>query len=363
MGVLDRYLTRSFVGGYFLLLAVFIGMYILLELMFNLDEFTEDSSRGPLQVLGLIVDYYKYKVPLYYGQLGGAVLAMAGGFTVAAMLRNNEMVALVAAGVPLQRLAAPLIVSSVVLIGLWMANQEFVVPRFAEKIARTHDDVTGVRTSGVYAARDERNAILSAQRLDPISGRLHRVFIIEPDPTGAPAGVIQADSAAWDPAAQVWRLTRGVRIWQGPQQADGLGAAILKTPVDEFAYSLTPEQLVLRRDSQWESLLSLRQLHALRNVPNLANRATVEANLHLRLTQPLVQLILLLLTLPFFLTRLPPNVITAGGKALLLGGIFFLVVSLSQSLVRDESAAAMVAWAPIFLFGPISVVLLASAKT
>jgi lipopolysaccharide export LptBFGC system permease protein LptF len=84
---------------------------------------------------------------------------------------------------------------------------------------------------------------------------------------------------------------------------------------------------------------------------------------HIRLTQPLLQWILLLLALPFFLTREPANVMAAGGKALLLGGAFFLVAFVAHSVVKEEAHAALIAWLPILLFGPLAALQLANVKT
>jgi len=362
--VIDRYIIRSFLGGYVILLAIFVCLYILLDLMVNIDEFTKDSTRSFGQVLSVILDFYKYNLPLYYSQIGGAVLSIAAAFTVAMMLRNNELVALIAAGMPLPRLTAPLITCSVVMIAAWMANRELVVPALADKIARTHDDVVGVNTVGVHCARDDNNAILTANKLDPRTGEMFRIYIIEPDASGKPANLVTADSARYDPDRRAWRLERGLRITYLPRTAaDGLGSPISQTPVNEFNFSLTPEQLILRREAQWADLLSLKQLNTLLQSRNLSNRTLIDTSRHIRLTQPLVQLILLLLPLPFFLTREPTNIIAAGGKALLMSGAFYLTVFLSQSVVKDESSAALVAWLPILAFGPVAILQLSNSKT
>jgi lipopolysaccharide export system permease protein len=309
-------------------------------------------------------DYYVCNLPLYYSQLGGPLMAIAAAFTIGMMLRNNELTPLVAAGMPLQRLAIPIVACSVLLVAVWMANRELLLPRLAHKVARKHDDILGQRTRGVSCARDSNNAILNATSFYPRQARLEGLCIIEPDDQGRPCNLVQADAATYDEQRSVWRLERGVRIlMHDPRRAEGLGAPIEREYVDEYPFTLTPDELVLRRDSQWADLLSLRQLNALLQSRNLANRAMIDMSRHIRLTQPLLQWILLLLALPFFLVREPTNVLAAGGKALLVAGAFFMVAFIAQSVVKEETYAALIAWIPILLFGPLAVLLLANVRT
>lgn len=364
MSTIDRYIARAFLSGYAILMLVGVGLYVLTDLLLNADEFTEDATLPLLEVLRLMGDYYVCNLPLYYSQLGGPLMAIAAAFTIGLMLRNNELTALVAAGLPLQRLAVPIVACSVLLVGVWMANRELLLPKLAHKIARKHDDIVGQRTRGVSCARDRNNAILIANDFKPRQARLENVFIVEPDRENLPENLVLADAATYDAQRGVWELERGYRINMSKPRGDGgLGPPMEREYIDQCAFGLTPEELVLRRDSQWADLLSLRQLNALLQSHNLANRPSIDMSRHIRLTQPLLQWILLLLALPFFLVREPTNVLAAGGKALLVTGAFFLVAFIAQSVVKEEAYAALIAWIPILLFGPLAVLLLANVRT
>jgi lipopolysaccharide export LptBFGC system permease protein LptF len=285
------------------------------------------------------------------------------------MLRNNETTALVASGMPLQRLLAPLLVCSIGLIALWIANRELLVPAWAHQIARSHGQMMGRETGGVYCARDNNNAVLTALQLYPKAGRLENVYIIEPaaaepNQPGLPSHLIQADAASFDEARKTWRLTRGRRLVAAPHAAPGeLGPPIRDEPVDEYPFGLSPRELALRQKSEWADLLSLRQMNDLLESGRLPNRPAIEMSRHVRLTYPLNQLTLLMLVVCYFLSREPRNVLAAGGRALLLGGAFFLMTFLVTSFVKDESRAALAAWSPILLFGPIAVLKIANVKT
>lgn len=363
MLTVDRYIWKSFMGSYLLMLTLGIGSYVLFDILGNMDEFAKNTEQSTSEMVSIMGDYYLHNLPLYFAQLSGPIMAFAASFTLAMMLRNNELVALLAAGMPLPRLAAPILVGSVLLVGVWFANREFLVPAWAEKIARTKDDVIGKRVTGIHCARDADNNVLTARKFLPQLGRLEGVEIMTPPGDPPQQGeLIHAYAATWDEHAKIWRLDQGLRFTQGADPATGK-AAPLGLPIEEFPLTLTPDQLVLRRESQWADLLSLRELNALVRSKNLSNRVPIEMSRHLRVTQPLVQLLLMALALPFFLCRAPTNVLNAGGRALLLSGSFFLVVFIASSVVRDSGTASFLAWLPILIFGPIAVMRLANVKT
>lgn len=364
MTIIDRYVARSFLSAYVILTLVGVGMYTLIAMLLTLDEFTEDRSMTIEQILGLIVDFYGHNLPLYYSQLGGPMMAVAAAFCVGRLLKNNELTALIAAGMPLRRLLAPLAICGIGLAGLWVANRELVIPYFAAEIARTPDDLMGAKARGVYAIRDSRNAILTALEFDAQRGWLGKVFIVEPDDARAPRNLIVADEAHYDDARKVWRLTRGVRHrLDATPRAEGARAAPEEAVLD-VSINLTPSELVLRRRSQWSELLSLNELNALVRSQNLANRPTLDMFRHTRLTQPLLQLLVLFLALPWFLTREPENVLSAGLRALLATAALYLVAFLTQGAMGDdELTRALLAWFPIIVFAPFTLILLANLKT
>ncbi len=364
MNVIDRYVAWSFLSSFVILLLVGMGLYIVGDLMVNLDEFTEDRSLTLLQVAGAMGDYYLYNVPLYYKQLAGPVMALAGAFTLAVMLRRNELTALVAAGVPLQRLAAPVFVCALGLAALWAANAELLIPRIAPKIARQHREVVGQSSLSVSFARDNQGATLIAMQLYPREGRLYRVFIFEPGPDGRPLNLITADSADWDAQRRVWRLDERGRRQRFVEDAAGgmLAAQIATEAVSEYAFDMSPEEMQLWQRAEFADLLSVSQMNGLLAAEALPMLPAIRTARHVRLTQPILQMILLLLAIPFFLSRSPTNVLAAGGRALLLCGLFFGATFVAHSIISSEWAL-LVTWLPILVFGPVAVQLMANART
>ena len=92
---------------------------------------------------------------------------------------------------------------------------------------------------------------------------------------------------------------------------------------------------------------------------------------HTRFTQPLANVILLLLAIPCVLTREPGQLRAAALRTLVLTGLCMGTIFLSQQLAGsiqpgDQLSAywpAIMAWAPIFIFAPIAVSLLDRVKS
>jgi len=364
MSLIDRYVTKVFLTNFAILLGVGMGLYILTDMLVNIDEFLKDSSLSLFGVLLQMVDFYGHNLPLFFKQLCGPVMTISAAYTLAMMLRHNEMTALVAAGMPLQRLAVPVLLCAVLIVGVWTANAELLLPRLADKIARSHDQLLGTDAVGLYCVRDDRNAILTAQRFYPREGTLHGVYLIEADERGSPTNLIQADAAHYDRSRGTWLLESGRRLLMEDRTgSSGLGDSFRPEVVREYPFTLAPEDLLLRQGAEWAELLSLRQMNDLVHRAHLVNQAVIVTTRHIRLTQPLLQLVLLVLALPFFLTREPSNVLAAGGRALLLTGLFFGISFVAHTFIKDGKSALVLAWTPILVFGPYAILQLTNAKT
>ena len=167
------------------------------------------------------------------------------------------MTALVSAGMPLQRLAAPVFACAALLIAVWMLNREFVLPAFAADIARDRRDVIGIRTRNIDFARDDNKAILRAGAINLNENRLERVIIIEPKDQGS--HIIQADAATYDPQRKTW-LLEGGRRWSRCPRPNLLvrSSSAFGATVSEYPFTLTPQELILRQSAEWAGMLSLR---------------------------------------------------------------------------------------------------------
>jgi lipopolysaccharide export LptBFGC system permease protein LptF len=150
MRILDRYILKSFLVNYLLALCVLVGMYVLMDIIVNIQDFakgatvvTDTGNATAWDIAGDMADYYLYQFPVIFQQIAGIVPLLAAGFTMVRMTRHNELTAMMASGVSLYRVAAPIILISACFTVFQIVNQEFIIsqPQVIEKLLRRHDEV------------------------------------------------------------------------------------------------------------------------------------------------------------------------------------------------------------------------------
>ena len=135
MRLIDRYIIRSFLINYLLAFTVVVGLYILLDLIVNFDQFTHAQAAAHAGnwssfagLVGEISSFYMYRTLLIFQQVCGIIPLLAAGFTMFRMTRNRELTALLASGVSLYRVAVPIIICAIGFNMLVVLDQEVLTP-------------------------------------------------------------------------------------------------------------------------------------------------------------------------------------------------------------------------------------------
>ena len=135
--------------------------------------------------------------------------------------------------------------------------------------------------------------------------------------------------------------------------------------VDFVESDLSPTVLMARRADRYPSVLSVGQLRQLINSKSLDARKTRRMSmvLHSRFSMLIVNVLIQVLVLPFFLLREPASLMTQAVKAagICIGawGMFLFGSQTGATLLPPVTAA----WMPVFLYVPMSVFLIQTVKT
>src|SRR6478672_4706489 len=129
MTTLDRSLFRAYLQAYLICLVSLLSLYVVVDLFMNLEDF---AHQGLEAVLRHVLTYYGYKVIQIFDRLSEPIVLLAAMFTVAWVQRNNELLPLLSSGVPTRRMLYPVLAGAGLMVGLGLANQEFVIPRVAD---------------------------------------------------------------------------------------------------------------------------------------------------------------------------------------------------------------------------------------
>jgi lipopolysaccharide export system permease protein len=381
MRILDRYIIKSFVFNYLLALGVLLGMVTLLDLIVNFDSFTRPINAAGVapstwEVIYDICDYYGYQLLIIFQQVSFAVPLLAAGFTMVRMTRHNELTAMLAAGVSLYRVAAPIVLVSVGFGLLTIVNQEFVISQdfVIQKLLRPHGEgqrpVT--RDDPLYFVRDQDNSLLVAGSYDHKNRELKDVLVILRDPSGTPIGRIVAENAVWKvpehETTEAW-IMHNAKQMDDRAMADPTRRVAETVGTINYHTSLTPQQLDLifsRKAVDYLSSQQVRELAA--NSPKI-NQPVLYKIMYLRFTQPLMNIIMLLIGIPFLLTREPRRLIKNMFYCIIVCGVVFattfVIFQMAGSILPGGVPLdpLLAAWLPVLIFGPLAVVMLDMIRT
>jgi len=426
MPTLTRYIVRQFVTNFAVLLAVLMLLFVLIDFVIDMDEFFQAgqriaqrqslaqspmAGRVPLNALDdmlgrdnvadraasrhgfspddaaaiadaldvsflyqsfttfwVIVDYYIPLMLLIYVFFSGLVVLAAMGFTLAALSRQRELTAMVASGISLYRVALPLIVTGAVLSALALPVQELVIPQLSDKLARGKSELKDIRPKSqrIDMASDGQGTLLSAADFDPATTppQLAGVSIIERDADDNLQRILKAEQALWVDDQQAWELIgdRSLTLVEGDaplsQPPPPAASALYPTP-------LTPTVLRIRQATAYPFFLPISRLQEIAADPAVG---PVQAQRLLRIVWSrfslvVLNVLVLAMGLPFFLTRNPMNPLLQSIKCagLCLGAWGSGVVALQAGGEFLNPMAG--AWLPVLLLLPVAAALLASVKT
>jgi lipopolysaccharide export system permease protein len=128
--------------------------------------------------------------------------------------------------------------------------------------------------------------------------------------------------------------------------------------VDEGKYFLHTQEVdfdTITRNRTWFTFASTPRLNAELNKPDSTRLAPMAVLFHMRLTRPVVGMILVLAGLSVILRDQNRNIFLSAGLCLVLCSMFFVVQFTCKSLGDNEyMSPALAAWVPVLLFGPLS---------
>jgi lipopolysaccharide export system permease protein len=309
MSVVDRYILRQISKP--LLTAVIIGMLVLLaERMVRLL----DVTLGKRNSFGMVFELLTYLLPHYLGMAIPVALFLGLMFGFNKLSRDSEIDAFLAAGVGLQRLLMPVVGLAIVFALLSLAVFGWLQPhaRYAYRallFTATHVEVFYLAEEGVFMQAGNRTFILD--KLSRSDGSFGKIFLFDDrGDKGAETITAARGRLITDPTGErpLLHLEKGHRLAMPAAPNLASAAPPPKAIVGDFAFADTPlgriKERFTRQRGHDERELTLPELFASRNAPSgKATAASIAAELHNRLVNVLVPVMLPFLALPFALGR------------------------------------------------------------
>jgi len=349
MKILDRYVAKNFLIGYAIAICVLIGLRIIIDLFVNLDEFTEHADLGALAVTKNIFIFYGLNTTLYFRDFAGMITVVAAAFSLGRMVRLNELVAMMASGVSLKRLICPIVLFALLMTTLLVIDQELVIPSLSDRLARSHDDVPGQEYYDVLFITDGKGSLICSLKFDVKTSMLHKPTIIirRKTETGIweVIGRISAEKAVDADKTGQWVLTDGQFIGKD-------------------------SDIPVRRKSKHMTLLSWRQLATLaaqvQQGAKIKDLNQLYSQKHFRVTEPVINLAMLMVCLPILVCRDPKSMKSAVMISFFMVGVCFVTTFICKMLAPEANSFYQIgfwAWLPVFIFLPTAFIELDLMRT
>src|SRR2546426_645777 len=357
--IVDRYLVREYVTFMGIGLAVAAALFIVIDLLKTLDKYLR--VKPPLMY---ILEHFAYRLPAALHDGLPVVMLVATIFLFLTLSRYHELTALKAAGVSLYRVSAPVLgVGLMVAIGAGLF-QELALPVLNER----GDEVDRVKIRGQaprHLQSRQRLWVRSAdtrfyrvELLNPGTNDLYGVTILELDREFRLTGRLDARRAHW--TAGGWELSEGAYREIGPEGkvqtvAFGWTALDLKEELEDFLRIQKPVSTM----SFWELRDYIGQLEA---AGFQIRKYLVE--LYSKLSFPLVNLVMVLVAIPFALQSPRGGRLVGIGLAIVIMAGYLVVHYVALAFARADLLPPLIAaWTANGIFLGIGVSLLLRART
>ncbi len=374
MNLLDRYIARQYLINVIALTLILFSFVVVIDASLNIDEFLQRASalakqngqdapgtiRRWLVTLLLIADFWWPKLLQLYSFLIGMILVGAMGFTFSQLSRSREFVAMMAAGIGLHRVMRPVIIVAGCFMVLQLVNTEVLLPRVAPLLVRGHDDI-GSRTLGsasVPLTLDGSGRLFRAANFDADTGVMEGVYILERDANAKATRAITADSASYRDGG--WDLTNGMA------QARGTPTPQPGVQIDRIESSLDPNTLRMNRYESYAQSLSFAQVSQMLARPTLTDpvkRARYARIKWGRFAIMLSTMLALVISMPYFITREPKNMVVQSLKCAPISIIALIGGVLGASAAIPGLPPAIGVFIPVMILSVVAVAQTSAIKT
>ena len=359
-GRLDRYVARLFMLSYLAAFVLVVGLFLILDMAANLDDFLQPGPDGRAPSSLLVVRYYALQLPFLYLQMSPFVTLVAGLFTAARLSKYNELVAALNAGVSARRLLLPVFGCAALLAAGMFALREWATDELGARRDALRDLLEEQRPLPVYenfTVHDERGRPVRIREFRPatdanpvpeIRGLRFR------DRSGEASVLLHADRAVPIPPYErgEWRLEGAERLdWDDLRRS-------VTSPERLEDVRFTPLDVELAYKGDYRPLdLSFSQL--LRLLEQDGTQRLYRTLLHYNLASPLAGLVLLAVGLPFVLSARRGKAVERVAAGFFLCVVYFGFDFVCRTLGMQEHLSPLYSgWLPILSFGSLGAVLL-----
>lgn len=357
---LDAYIARQFALTVVFSLLSFVALFVVLDLIDNLNDFFDNGID-----FGLAVQYYLSSVPEVVLLTSPVAVLLSCLYITGRLTVSNELTAMFSAGISLQRIIFPFGAVAFALTLFNIVNSGWLLPKamvYKHKFATTYFGKTfeSLFPKGSVHILESADRILTIGRLDASTGSAERVTLETFDGSGMTMR-IDAERMSFDETSDLWIFENSRKRFFLPDTTlyvhnpgtDTLKLSVTATTLQE--YRLLPEEMNIVQQYRFIE----QKKHA-----GFSNLHLAIIELHSRIALPLASLVIVLVGVPLSTRKKRSGLALEAGLSLFIGFLYLgmqkTVVSIGESGLIDP---VLTAWLPNIVFICIGIGLYHSSKT
>jgi lipopolysaccharide export system permease protein len=340
-------------------------LWILIDLFEKMDNFVDHQAQ-----VDQIARFYLFLIPEILRQTLPVDVLLASMFTLSVLAKNNELVALLAGGVSLFRIARPILFVALVVTGFSALLGEKIVPDSNARMRRVRrveiekqaPADAPVRYGVTY--RGESGYLYHIDVLDTQAETMKGVEVHRYEGGRVVARVL-ARSATW--RGDAWEFHQGFYRTFSRAGADTTGLG--RETVQEFANRRMPELLDTPRDlarlqpEPDEMTYRALQRQIERAGTSGASVSDPLVELHLKRSSPWTSLILAGLGVGLSSRKRKSSLVAGFGVTLVIGFGYLILTQMAAALGKNEQIPPLLAaWMGQIVFGAAAAVVLSRAN-
>lgn len=347
MKILDKYLTKQFVLTILFALLAFTLIFVILNMMENLDDFI-DQKVSALEIL----HYYLVFTPDIIKLMTPVSVLFGALFTIGKASNLSELTAIKASGVSIYRFMVPFLVTSFLISLLSIYFSGYVVP-LANKtkinMERKYLKKDLAYTGGNIFFQDTPYKLVSISFFDNLNNQAFQVSVQNYDPTN-PSHItsrIDANRMEYDSLNNTWKAYNGVvrTFGDSVQTASYFRTKILDN-LHFNAKTLTSKQ-------QKPEEMNLTELK--KTIINQENAGTDATNAlieyYSRFSFPMASVIVVLFGLPIAVNKRRGGVAVQVGINILITFIYLAFMQISEAFGKNGAMNPLLtAWFANIIF-------------
>jgi lipopolysaccharide export system permease protein len=349
-GILDLYLTRGFVRIFCSSLLIITALFMVVDLFDRAGAFVESGAS-----LWTMVRYFVYKIPLSVSRIIGFATLFSTLFTLGMLARSQEITAMRASGLSVQRISMPLVILSFAICGATFFLNESLVPAFshrADTIYKT--EIRNKKQQSLFGTWDiwlrGDGSFINIDYFDAANNTMEGVTVFVLNRDFSLSGFVEIPRGRWN--GTKWEIEKALE-WRFLPDGKMASRQIATPPL----IAETPEDLkLLARDASEFSYFDLQKQIADMRAKGI-DATAYEVDLQTKLALPFISPLMVLLAVPFALKKhVSGGIALSFGVAMLIGFSYWVLIAFCISLGHGGALPAwLAAWAPNLIFTLIGI--------